>query len=73
MAVKAQRTVAALFEACMDDIRVLPPRAQQRVAELEQGDGLNGRARAVSDYIAGMTDRYAISMRDRLFGEGGAG
>ncbi len=29
--------------------------------------GAAGRARAVADYVAGMTDRYAISEHDRLF------
>ncbi len=26
-----------------------------------------GRARAVADYVAGMTDRYAISEHERIF------
>jgi dGTPase len=37
------------------------------VRQLEQEDGQAGRARAVADYIAGMTDRYAISEYRRIF------
>jgi len=67
MTVKAGRTVKALFDAFMDDIRVLPPGAQARARELgADGDEL-GKARAIADYIAGMTDRYAISEYQRLY------
>ena len=34
---------------------------------LEATDGEAGRARAVADYIAGMTDRFAISEHSRLY------
>jgi dGTPase len=34
---------------------------------MEAADGRAGRARAVADYIAGMTDRYAIREYGRLF------
>jgi dGTPase len=34
---------------------------------LEQRHGHAGRARAVADYIAGMTDRYAIAEHSKLF------
>jgi dGTPase len=30
-------------------------------------NGRDGRARAVADYIAGMTDRYAITEYERTF------
>ena len=42
----------------------------QGVAQQVQADGVHGvagRARAVADYIAGMTDRYAILEHRRLF------
>lgn len=67
MAVKAGRTVKALFDAFMDDIRVLPPGAQARARELGADGNDTGKARAVADYIAGMTDRYAISEYQRLY------
>jgi dGTPase len=34
---------------------------------MEGKGGDAGRARAVADYIAGMTDRYAIMEHERLF------
>ena len=36
-------------------------------ATCEAQSGEAGRARAVADYIAGMTDRYAIVEHERLF------
>ena len=67
MSAKAGRTVTALFEAYIDDPRLMPEDAQQQVALLENTTGKDGRARAVADYIAGMTDRYAIAEYERTF------
>ncbi len=59
MSAKAQRIIAELFQAFMADRRLLPPQFLH-AAEAEH-------ARAVADYIAGMTDRYAIREHKRLF------
>jgi dGTPase len=59
MSAKARRTVTALFQAFMGDMRLLPPEFQARAKADEP--------RAVADYIAGMTDRYAIREYQRLF------
>lgn len=59
MSAKAQRIIKELFEAFMADYRLLPPQFLH-AAEI-------ARARAVADYIAGMTDRYAIREHRRLF------
>ncbi|MGE0372578.1 MAG: deoxyguanosinetriphosphate triphosphohydrolase, partial [Gammaproteobacteria bacterium] len=67
MSSKADRIMKALFGAFMDDIQVLPPEYQQKAGESEQMAGVAGRARVVADYIAGMTDRYAIGEYERLF------
>ena len=64
---KADQIVGALFEAFLDDPHLLPPEYQAKVSYLEQENGIAGRARVVADYIAGMTDRYAISEHVRLF------
>jgi dGTPase len=64
---KARAVVTELFRAFMEDPLLLPDEhrvATQKLAN-EQGDA--GRARAVADYVAGMTDRYAISEHERLF------
>jgi len=67
MTAKAARTITALFEAYIDDPRLMPDAAQQETALLERRGGKDGRARAVADYIAGMTDRYAIAEYERTF------
>ncbi len=67
MTLKAGRIVKALFDVFSDDPRLLPGAAAEHMAELEQADGAAGRARAISDYIAGMTDRFAIAEHERIF------
>ena len=59
MSAKAQRIISDLFHAFMDDPRLLPPQFHQQAG--------NDGPRAVADYIAGMTDRYAIREHRRLF------
>ena len=56
---KARRIVRDLFVVFLEEPGVLPPeyRRQDRVAQ----------ARAIADYIAGMTDRYAMLEHRRLF------
>jgi dGTPase len=67
MSSKAKRLIADLFEVFMDDPRLLPPEPQRRVTEKETHQGPRGRAQAIADYIAGMTDRYAIAEHRRVF------
>ena len=59
----AEALVADLFEALFDDPTRMP---EEWAAGLERHDAL-GVARRVADYIAGMTDRYAVSEHQRLF------
>ncbi len=67
MSVKAQRMLQELFEAHFADPALLPPGHQCKVKLMEQSNGESGRARAVADYIAGMTDRFAILEHQKLF------
>jgi dGTPase len=67
MSAKAVRTITALFEAFLGDPRLLPDEARHKAHELERTRGREGLARAVADYIAGMTDRYAITEYERTF------
>lgn len=62
MSAKAQRIIRELFDVFMDDSRLLPTQFQSR----EMQD-MESRARVVADYIAGMTDRYAIREHKRIF------
>jgi dGTPase len=66
MTSKAQRVVRDLFEAFFNDPALMPDEHEART-RLDLVKGPAGRARAVADYIAGMTDRYAILEHSRLF------
>ncbi|MDP2171474.1 MAG: deoxyguanosinetriphosphate triphosphohydrolase [Rhodocyclaceae bacterium] len=57
---KARRVIRELFAAFQSEPRLLPPQYQAS-GELE------GMPRVIADYIAGMTDRYAIKEHRRLF------
>ena len=57
---RADAIVRRLFKAYLTDPSAMPP---DWAAKAEQGE----RARAVADYIAGMTDRFAIAEHARLF------
>jgi len=70
MTSKARRVVTALFDAFIGDLGLMPDEHQATAARLEAALGPGGRARAVADYIAGMTDRYAILEHRRLFDPG---
>ena len=67
MTTKAGRVVRELFDAMQGDPDLMPTEHQQAARRLEAVDGETGRARAVADYIAGMTDRYAILEHRRLY------
>jgi dGTPase len=61
MRVKASRIVHELFDAFMTDPVLLPPDYQAA-----SGDTMK-QARKIADYIAGMTDRYAIKEHRRIY------
>lgn len=67
MSAKAQRIVRELFDGLFHDVRLLPSEHQARARSLEEELGEAGKARAVADYIAGMTDRFAIAEHNKLF------
>ncbi len=67
MMVKAQRVMRELFAAFLADTRLLPPPYQAAVKHLETEQGMSGRARVVADYVAGMTDRFAIAEHRKLY------
>ena len=61
MRVKASGIVRELFDAFMNDPVLLPPDYQDKSGDVHK------QARKIADYIAGMTDRYAIREHRRLF------
>lgn len=64
---KVERIVRELFEAFMTRYQLLPDHWQRRVEDVGGMMEDTPRARIVCDYIAGMTDRYAIREHERLF------
>ena len=67
MTSKARRVLQQLFEAFVKDVSLMPGEHRDHALHAEASQGVPGRARAVADYIAGMTDRYAILEHRRLF------
>ena len=64
---QARRILAELFGLFMSEPDVLPDEWLQRADAKAAQDGETGRARVVCDYIAGMTDRFAIEEHRKLF------
>ncbi|MGC8779285.1 MAG: deoxyguanosinetriphosphate triphosphohydrolase [Anaerolineae bacterium] len=62
MASKAHRLLTELFQAYLEEPLQLPYEVQARIQH-----GPDGRERVICDYLAGMTDRYAISEYKKLF------
>ncbi len=60
MRIKAERFLTMLFENYLQHPTLLPSAYQRKYFEY-------GRERVVCDYIAGMTDRYALDEFKRLF------
>ena len=67
MTTKAKRVVRELFGAFMDDPKLMPDEYREHALQAGTDGGDARSARIVCDYIAGMTDRYAILEHRRLF------
>ena len=59
MMTKAKQVICDLFSCFMSDPRLLPPQYLVRAKE--------DKPRVIADYIAGMTDRYAMKEHRRIF------
>ena len=57
---KAENFISQIFEAYQAEPRMLPTKTQARLATLQ-------KERVIADYIAGMTDRYALDEYEKLF------
>jgi dGTPase len=64
---KSEKIVKDLFDAFLQRPQLLPERWQKRVEEVGGMMNDHPRARIVCDYIAGMTDRYAMREHERMF------
>jgi len=65
MTKEVQAMIRNLFAAYTSDVGLMPPEFA-RAAELPDAAG---RARVIADYIAGMTDRYAMAEHERICGK----
>lgn len=63
MTYKARQIIRSLFDAFASDTRLLPHDVQSRIEGIDEKAGIN---RLIADYIAGMTDRFAISEYERV-------
>ena len=62
---KAVKVISDLFEAYLNDINLLPE--EYLKYNLEKINN-KSKERVVSDYIAGMTDRFALKEHKKLYG-----
>jgi dGTPase len=68
MTSKARRVIRELFDIFMQEPVLLPPAYQvAQDAGIDARENKAVQARSVADYIAGMTDRYAMREHRRLF------
>jgi dGTPase len=67
MTTKARKVVQSLFNAFYDAPELMPVEHQRVAMHKRAKSDASGLARAVADYIAGMTDRYAILEHQRVF------
>lgn len=65
MSERAAEITKDLFHIFMDDPQMLPSQYRAKVQECGLG-GNHAKARIIADYIAGMTDRYAMAEHARL-------
>ena len=66
MTAQAQETIRVLFAAFMADFDCLPADHADRARDGQRTEGSAGAARVVADYVAGMTDRFALQTREAL-------
>jgi dGTPase len=67
MTTKSRRVLTELFDAFMDDVNLMPTEHRDAAHRAKRTHGDAGRARTVADYIAGMTDRFALDEYKKLF------
>ena len=61
---RARDVIARLFAAYSQDPKLMPEEWQARLP-----DGEPGKSRVIADFIAGMSDRFAIRACEAIYGE----
>ncbi len=64
---QAKKVVSDLYTVFYEDTRLMPDEYHEQAIAAREQLGESGRARVISDYISGMTDRYAIAEHKRIF------
>jgi len=67
MSQKAKKIILDLYTSFYNDTKLMPEEYQEYASAALEQKGDKGKARIVADYIAGMTDRYAIAEHERIF------
>lgn len=68
MTSKGKRIIKDLFSLLFAENNILPPQWQMKVRQYpDSEDGRKQKARAVADFVAGLTDASAIELHTRLF------
>lgn len=63
---QAHRTISDLFSAFRDDFDLMPREHAERARRKLDESGVDGAMRTIADYIAGMTDRFALEQHSKL-------
>jgi len=58
--VKAEKIISDMFDAYCSEPAILPHHIQELIEE-------HGLERTICDYIAGMTDRFAVDEHSKLY------
>jgi len=63
---RAEEIINFLFNSYLNDLTLLPVEHFNRASDAGSDDNVQSRTRAIADYIAGMTDRFAQQEYDHL-------
>jgi dGTPase len=69
MSENANKVIKALFEQFLEKPDLLPKKHRQKALLSKDRHDQKAYARVISDYIAGMTDRYAALEHDRVINQ----
>jgi len=64
---QAENILKDLFAYYMENPQTLPKEWQNRIMTEQKGGAGSGQARIIADFIAGMTDNYALNSYESLF------
>ena len=66
MTSKSKKQLAALFDRLLSETNLMPTEWQDKLKDQKRAE----KARIIADYVASMTDRYALLEYERIFETG---